>query len=341
MNRIKSISVLLIITFTMISCNGNNVKPYSETYFALGTVCSITLYEEKGDFNFDEVFKIIELIEDRMSPVITDSELDRINSNAGTGPISVSEDTYLVIKEGIRYAELAGSKFDISIGPLVNLWGIGTEYQNVPEPAAIGAVIPLIGSEYIRLNDIDRSVFLEKKGMAIDLGGIAKGYAADAVRDFLLERGFTRGIINLGGNVLTFGSKAPWTPWKIGIQNPIDSNGNYIGILETGESAVVTSGIYERYFEKDGNRYHHILDPDSGYPVENELLSITIVTGKGITADAYSTVAFSAGLEKGMELLESIANMEGIFITKEKKVYTSSGLKDSFSLSSPDFTLAF
>ena len=158
---------------------------------------------------------------------------------------------------------------------------------------------------------------------------------------FLLERGFSKGIINLGGNVLTFGSKAPETPWRIGIQDPASSNGNYIGTLETGEAAVVTSGIYERYFERGGKRYHHILYPDSGYPVENELLSITIVTGKGITADAYSTVAFSAGLEKGMELLESIANMEGIFITKEKKVYTSSGLKDSFSLSSTDYILDF
>ncbi len=342
MNKIRSISALLIIlTVIFISCKDSSMKPYSVTHFALGTVCTITLYEELNDFEFDEAFEIIDGIEDRMSPVITGSELDKINSNAGIQPVQVSADTYFVIKEGIRYAGLKGSKFDISIGPLVNLWGIGTEYQNVPEPEHIDNVIPLIGSEYITLNNSNRTVFLEKKGMAIDLGGIAKGYAADAVRDFLLERGFTRGIINLGGNVLTFGSKAPGTPWRIGIQDPIDSNGNYIGILEIGEYAVVTSGIYERYFEKDGKRYHHILDPDSGYPVENELLSITIVTNKGITADAYSTVVFSEGLEKGIELLESIEDMEGIFITKENMVYITSGLQDSFTLSSPDFKLAF
>ena len=341
MNKIKYVSVLIIITLTIISCTDNNVKPYSETYFALGTVCSITLYEEKGDFMFDEAFNIIQDIEDRMSPVILDSEIDRINSNAGIQAVRVSDDTYMVIKEGIRYAEINGSKFDISIGPLVNLWGIGTEYQNVPESTAIAAVLPLVGSEHISLNDKNRTVFLAKKGMAIDLGGIAKGYAADKLRDFLLERGFTRGIINLGGNVLTFGFKTPDTPWKIGIQDPVHSNGNYIGILETGQSAVVTSGIYERYFEEDGKRYHHILDPDSGYPVESELLSITIVTDSGIIADAYSTVVFSEGLQKGMDLLESTPAMEGIFITKEKKVYTSSGLKSSFTLSSPEFTLAF
>lgn len=340
MNRIKLLLFLLIITLTLVSCN-SNIKPYSETHFALGTICSITLYKEKGNFNFDEAFEIIEGIEDRMSPEITDSELDLINSNAGIKPIKVSDDTYMVIEEGIRYAELAGSKFDISIGPLVNLWGIGTECQNVPESAAIKAVLPIIGSEYIRLDDYDKSVFLAKKGMAIDLGGIAKGYAADVVRDFLLEKGLTRGIINLGGNVLTFGAKASGTPWRIGIQDPTGSNGNYIGILEIGECAVVTSGIYERYFEKDGKRYHHILDPDSGYPIENELLSITITAKRGITADAYSTVAFSEGLKKGIELLESIEDIEGIFITKENKVYITSGLRKSFTLSSPDFTLAF
>lgn len=341
MNRIKILQVLIIVTLTVISCTGNKLKPYSKSHFAMGTVCSITLYEEKAGFDFYEAFKVIENIENKMSPVISDSELYRINLNAGIQAVQVSEDTYMVIKEGIRYAELKGSKFDISIGPLVNLWGIGTKHQNVPESADIEAILPLIKSESISLDDNNRTVFLKKKGMAIDLGGIAKGYAADAVKDFLIKRGFTKGIINLGGNVLTFGFKTTGTPWKIGIQYPGDSNGNYIGILETGENSVVTSGIYERYFEKDGKRYHHILDPDSGYPVENELLSITIVTGRGITADAYSTVVFSEGLQKGMELLESTPDMEGIFITKKMKVYTSSGLRDSFTLSSPDFTLAF
>lgn len=332
----------MIITslLTLTSCNNSNVNPYSKNSFAMGTVCSITLYEKVDDFNFDEAFKIVEEIENRMSPVITNSELDQINSNAGIRPVMVSDDTYLVIKEGIKYGSLKESKFDITIGPLVNLWGIGTEYQNLPESTAIESVISLIGSEYILLNDKDRSVFLEKKGMAIDLGGIAKGYAADAVRKFLLEKGFTKGIINLGGNVLTFGTKAPETPWRIGIQDPMDSRGHYIGTLDTGETAVVTSGIYERYFEKNGKRYHHILDPDSGYPIENELLSITIVAKKGITADAYSTVAFSEGLKKGMEMLESTANIEGIFITKDKNIFITTGLKNFFKLSSTDYSLS-
>ncbi len=175
--------------------------------------------------------------------------------------------------------------------------------------------------------------------MAIDLGGIAKGYASDIVKDFLINQGFTRGIVNLGGNVLTFGDKAPNVPWKIGIQNPLDSRGSYLGTLAIGPEAVVTSGIYERFFIQDGKRYHHILDPVTGYPVDNNLLSITIVTAKGIEADAYSTVVFSEGLQEGMSLIESKADLEGIFVTKEKKIYISSGLKTSFSLKSGDFLL--
>ncbi len=341
MNKIKLFLFLFILIFTLTSCNISNVKPYSETSFALGTVCSITLYEKKSDFDLKEAFDIIVGLENRMSPIIEGSELYEINSNAAENPVFVSEDTFYVIKEGIKYAELPGSKFDITIGPLVNLWGIGTDRQNVPDLNLIETVLPSIGSEYIILNEENRSIFLQNKNIAVDLGGIAKGYAADLVKDFLIEEGFSKGIINLGGNVLTFGTKSEGKPWIIGIQNPVDSRGNYIGTLEVKESAVVTSGIYERYFEVEGRRYHHILDPDTGYPVDNDLLSITIVTPLGITADAYSTLVFSAGLIKGMGILESIEEMEGLFITKDKKIYVSSGLKELFNLISPDFTLAY
>lgn len=341
MNKLKLIFILLIISLTIISCNGDNINPYSETSFVMGTICSITLYEKNTNFSFKEAFDIIKNIENKMSPVIKNSELDQINSNAGIRPVKVSEDTYFVIEEGIKYANLDNSKFDITIGPLVNLWGIGTENQNIPDSNLIKTILPLIGSQYILLNNNEKTVFLQNKNMTIDLGGIAKGYAADILKQYLKGKGFTKGIINLGGNVLTFGKKNNGTPWKIGIQDPIDSRGQYIGTIETDGTAVVTSGIYERYFEKDGKRYHHILDPDTGYPVDNELLSITIVTHSGIMADAYSTVVFSAGLIKGMKILESTAGMEGIFITKSKKIFLSSGIRESFNLTSSDFSLAF
>ncbi len=304
----------------------------------MGTVCTITLYEKNSNFDFQEAFAVIDKIEAKMSPVISGSELDTINSNAGIEAVRVSDETFFVIKEGIRYAEIKNSGFDISIGPLVNIWGIGTENQGVPDDNEIRDLLPLIGSEYIVLDDNEKTVFLTKKRMSLDLGGIAKGYAADEVKKILIQRGFTKGIINLGGNVLTFGEKVPGVKWKIGIQDPTDSRGNYIGTLATEASAVVTSGIYERFFIEDGKRYHHILDPDSGSPVENNLLSITIITDSAISADALSTVIFSEGLDKGINFLESLPEMEGIFITKEKKVYVTNGIKESFTLSSPGFT---
>ncbi len=341
MKRSVIIPILAIPIFlmTLISCSGNRETPYTETYFALGTVCTITLYEKVNDFKFIEAFEVIDKIEAKMSPVISGSELDMINSNAGLRAVKVSDETFLVIKEGIRYAEIDNSGFDISIGPLVNIWGIGTENQRVPEENTIKNLLPLVGSENIVLNSEDKSVYLTKKGMSIDLGGIAKGYAADEVKKFLLERGFTKGIINLGGNVLTFGEKSPGVKWKIGVQDPSDKRGNYIGTLTTGASAVVTSGIYERFFIEDGKRYHHILDPDSGYPVDNSLLSITIISDNAISADALSTVIFSEGLEKGIKLLETFPGRDGVFITKEKKVFTTTGIRESFNLNSPEFSM--
>ena len=340
MKRTVIISILAIpiILVTLISCSSNREAPYSETYFALGTVCTITLYEKVNDFKFTEAFAVIDKIEAKMSPVISGSELDMINSNAGLRAVKVSDETFFVIKEGIKYAEIDNSGFDISIGPLVNIWGIGTENQGVPEESTIKNLLPLVGSENIVLNNGEKSVYLTKKGMSIDLGGIAKGYAADEVKKFLLERGFTKGIINLGGNVLTFGEKSPGVKWKIGVQDPSDKRGNYIGTLTTGASAVVTSGIYQRFFIEDGKRYHHILDPDSGYPVDNSLLSMTIISDSAISADALSTVIFSEGLEKGLSILELSPDTEGIFITKEKEVYVTTGIQDSFNLSSPGFS---
>jgi thiamine biosynthesis lipoprotein len=183
------------------------------------------------------------------------------------------------------------------------------------------------------------SIFLLDEGMALDLGGIAKGYASDKVKEFLLDRGFTRGIINFGGNVVAFGTKASKEPWKIGIQDPFDSRGNQIGIVETPETSIVTSGIYERYFEQDGVTYHHILDTASGYPADNSLASVTIVTEECIAADAYSTLVFALGLDEGMQFIEDSADLEAVFVTKDKSVHLSSGLEESFILKNSEYSI--
>jgi thiamine biosynthesis lipoprotein len=176
--------------------------------------------------------------------------------------------------------------------------------------------------------------------MKVDLGAIAKGYAADEVARILKENGVKHAIINLGGNVMTIGGNPNGKPWRIGIQDPYNPRGEYLGILPIKDKTVVTSGTYERYFIENGKRYHHILDPDTGYPTDNKLDSVSIITDKSIDGDGLSTSTLLLGLDEGMKLIEKLENVEAIFVTSDKQVYVSSGLKKDFTLTNPAFKLA-
>ncbi len=175
--------------------------------------------------------------------------------------------------------------------------------------------------------------------MQVDLGAIAKGYAADEVAKILKENGVQHAIINLGGNVLTLGGNLEDKPWKIGIQNPFNQRGEYLGIISVQDETIVTSGTYERYFEQDGKKYHHILDPMTGYPVENDIASVSIITKKSIDGDGNSTSVLLLGLDKGMKFIENQAGVDAIFVTYDKKIYVTSGIKDRFTITNKEFTL--
>lgn len=173
--------------------------------------------------------------------------------------------------------------------------------------------------------------------MKIDLGGIAKGYTADVITDILKENGVEHALVDLGGNIYALGNNPEGRPWKIGVQNPFDSRGKIVGYVPVENKSVVTSGIYERYIEKDGKKYHHILNPFTGYPYDNELAGITIISDKSIDGDALSTSVFSKGLEGGMKFIEKLPNIEAVFVTKDNKVYITSGLKNTFKLTNEEF----
>ncbi|MPN53414.1 FAD:protein FMN transferase [bioreactor metagenome] len=175
--------------------------------------------------------------------------------------------------------------------------------------------------------------------MKIDLGAIAKGYTADAVVEVLRENGVKSAIIDLGGNVFAIGNKPDGNAWKIGIQDPFDQRGKIVGVIEVKDKSIVTSGIYERFIEKDGKKYHHILSPFNGYPYDNEIAGVTIISDKSIDGDALSTAVFSKGLKGGMESVEKIKDIEAIFITKNKDVYITSGLKNNFTITKDEFKL--
>ncbi|MCL2265106.1 MAG: FAD:protein FMN transferase [Treponema sp.] len=297
----------------------------SKTEIALGTVCSVSLFDQGNESVYDNIFSRIREIENLMSVNIPASDVSRINAAAGIEPVAVHEDTFKVIERAVFFAELSGGAFDPTVGPLVSLWGIGTENQRVPSQKEIEQTLPLINWRGIKLDANTNSVFLKDKGMALDLGAIAKGYAADEAAKIIKRAGIKRAIIDLGGNIFVLGEKADKSLWKVGIQNPDKNRGELIGYLQITEKTVVTSGVYERFFEENGNRYHHIFNPSYGYPAESGLLSVTLITGVSMDADALSTAVFVLGYDKGMELINSLPETKVIFVFEDRTITTSSG----------------
>ncbi|SKA87857.1 thiamine biosynthesis lipoprotein [Caloramator quimbayensis] len=340
---IKFIISIIILSLFFSGC-GKKVKvlnePIEKTDFVLGTVCTVKIYDEAPSNLLDKVFDRLKEIENRMTINAEGSEVDEINEKSGIEPVKVTDDVYYVIKTGKEFGKISGGRFDITIGPIVKLWNIGTDYARVPSPDEIKEKLPLVNYEDIVLDDKNKTVFLKRKGMIIDLGGIAKGYAADEVYRILKENNVEHAIINLGGNVFAMGVNPKENRnWNIGVQDPFSERGDYIGILSISDKTVVSSGIYERYFIQDGKRYHHILDTKSGYPVDNNLAGTTIVADKSINGDGLSTTIFAAGVEDGLKIAESLKGVEAIFITKNREVYITPKLKSIFKITNPNFKL--
>ncbi|MBS4534874.1 FAD:protein FMN transferase [Clostridium sp. D2Q-14] len=342
----KKYIFLLIIPFILIfvGCSdkknsSNSQEPVSDNAFYLGTIIDISIYDDVPEGIFEELFDRIEDIENKMSLNIKDSEVNEINKNAGKDFVEVSSDTYDVIEKGRYYSDITDGHFDITIGPIVNLWQIGTENARIPSEKEIENNLPLINYENILLDKNNKSVKLSKNNMILDLGGIAKGYAADELAKILDKNNINHAIINLGGNVLAIGSKPDGSPWKIGIQNPYEPRGQHIAVAKVENQTVVSSGVYERNFEKNGTLYHHILDPFTGYPIENNIQGVTIIADKSFDADGLSTGIFALGLETGMNLVEKIDGVDALFITNNKEIYISSGLKNNIDITNNEFKL--
>ena len=275
-----------------------------------------------------------------MSCQISTSEISKINKNAGRSYVKVSDNTYYVIKESINFSKISNDTFDISIGPIIDLWSIGTDNAKLPSNKEISNKLSLVNYKNILFDDKNKSIKLVNKNMKIDLGGIAKGYAADKICDYLKnDENLENALINLGGNIYVLGNKENNKPFSIGIQDPTKPRGNSIGNIKVSNQSVVTSGIYERYFEKNNKIYHHMLNPHTGYPFDNNLSSVTIISNKSMTGDALSTTVFGLGIEKGLKLVQNLDNVDAIFITKDKKIYLSNNLKDKFKLTDNSFTI--
>ena len=318
----KNILIFSLI-FLYLSC----AQPESSrTELALGTVCSVSLFENGKNHIYDEIFSRIREIENLMSVNIPTSDISRINNNSGIAPVRVHEDTFKVIERALFFAQASGGAFDPTVGPLVTLWGISGDNPCVPSQSEINETLALINWRFVLLDDNEQSVFLTHRAMALDLGSIAKGFAADEAAKIIKREKVARAKIDLGGNIIMLGARKDRRPWRVGIQNPGESRGSVIGVLQVPEKTIVTSGVYERYFEENGVHYHHLFSPSLGYPAQNGLLSVTVVTDVSMDADALSTAAFVLGYDKGADLLRSFANVQAIFVFDDKSVRITDGM---------------
>lgn len=325
---VRSLSfALLLITslFFLTSCSrtASSVPSVSETGFYFDTVVTITLYGTEDSALIQDCFSKMADYEKLFSRTLENSEVWKINHSNGT-PVKLSEETASLIKTALSYCKLSKGRFDITIAPVTDLWNFkGEAAHSLPDPDQLKEALSHVNYETILFNG--NTITLKDPKAAIDLGGIAKGYIADQLKEFLLSKGITSGLIDLGGNLLTIGTKPDGSSWKLGIRKPFAQNSSELSAtIAVNDLALVTSGTYERYFEQDGILYHHILDKTTGYSVNNGLSSVSILSPSAADCDALSTTCFLLGLEEGLALIETLENTEALFILNDGTLHPSS-----------------
>lgn len=317
--KLKSLSCLLLSSLLLFTgCTGKQVDPISKTGLYFDTVIKIDIYDSKDKELLNECFTYCQEFENTISRTIETSEISQINNSQGR-PVTVSDLTIELLEKGIEYGELTNGKFDITIAPLSELWDIKNNPGVIPSYDEIQEALSHVNYKNIQI--FGNEVTLLDPNAAIDLGGIAKGYMADQLKEFLISKGVKSALINLGGNILTIGTKPNGQAFKLGIQKPFDKQGIPITTVESIDNSLVSSGVYERYFELEGVRYHHIMDTETGYPYDNSLLGVSIISPESVDGDALSTACFALGLEEGMKLIDSLEDTEAIFITEDYKLH--------------------
>ena len=305
-----------------------NEYPVQGENFMLNTFCSITIYnEENKEKNATEIisdtFYLCSDYEKMISRTIEGSDIYKINHSNGQ-PVEVSNETIELLEVAQHFSELSDGALDITTEPLITLWDIQAENPVVPSDAEIQALLPEV--DYTKVDIDGNTVTLLDPVEKIDLGAVAKGFIADKLADYLRENQVTSALISLGGNLYAVGQNDLQNrPFNLAVQNPRSDAGDSIGYISGTDISLVTSGDYQRYFMADGVRYHHIIDPETGYPTNNELASVTILSESSAEGDALSTACFVLGTEKGLELINSLDGIEAIFIEKDLTVHLSDG----------------
>ena len=306
---------------------GNCLQSASHSLRLMGASIHLTIFHEDAQNLLLQSEQLLHLYKNRFSANDADSELMEINLQAGKKAVQVHPELFELIELGKKHSIAANSHLNIAIGPLVQTWRIGFSDAKLPSEEEIQRLLKITDPEEIFLNDLNREVYLSKEGMRIDLGALAKGYIADKLKEFLVEQGVQSGIIDLGGNILTIGENPTFhRPWRIGIQNPALDRGEHVAVVEVSDASVVTSGIYERQLVVDGKTYHHIFDRTTGYPMETELASITIVAEKSVDCEIWTTRLFGQNPYDIIEEIEQQPGLEAFVITKNQKMMYTSGI---------------
>lgn len=319
MKRFITICIAILVSSLLFTgCHLVTKEPISKTGIYFDTVISIDIYDSNNTSLLEQCFEYCKEFEETVSRTIETSEIYQIN-HANGNPVEVSDVTLELLKKGVEYGDLTNGKFDITIAPLSELWDFKNNTGTVPNEQDIKEALSHVNYKNIVIDG--NMITLTDPKSAIDLGGIAKGYMADRLKEYLTKQGVESALINLGGNILAVGSKPDGTPFHLGIQKPFDKQGVTITSVKTADSSVVSSGVYERYFKTDDALYHHILNSKTGFPYNNGLLGVTILSEKSVDGDALSTSCFALGLEDGMKLIQSLDGVDAIFVTDDYQLH--------------------
>ncbi len=320
----------------MQACMASSV-PVTQTRELPFAHCILTLYDHSEDATFTACFERIETVLHEFNMYSSDSEISVVNRAAGTGAVPVSDDFREVLHQGLELASLSDGLFDPTVGPLVKLWGIGSDKARVPKPDEIRSALRLIGWRDVVLDEKAKTVAFLRAGIALDFGALLKGYAAVETGRLLSARGVRSAIVDIGGSVLALGSRPDGTPWRIGLQTPGAPRGTIFGEVQVRDEVVNTSGAYEQFFIQNGRRYQHIMDPHTGYPVDNGVEAVTVISSRLRNADGPTLAILALGVEKGLAFAKRLG-VDVVIVGSDHILRMTTGARRHFTLNDPTYT---
>lgn len=314
-------------TQTTNSTTASSTQPVSQEIFAMDTYMTVTAYGDNAQKGVTDAVAEIQRLDNLLSIGKEDSEISKLNKS---GSAALSDDTAVMVAKALDLYKSTGGAFDITVLPLMELWGFTTQEYYVPTEDEIQSTLQRVGADKLTWDESTKTLTLGDK-QEIDLGGIAKGFTSSRIMEIFKKDGVTCGMVSLGGNVHLLGTKQDGSAWRVGIQDPNNTD-DMLGVLEANDCAVITSGAYERNFEKDGVTYHHIIDPATGKPSNSGLTSVTIVSKDGTLADGLSTSLFVMGKDKAIAYWKQHADeFDTILVDKDRNVYITEGIAGNFS----------